>query len=205
MIRKITKGIASFLLVILTAKGIDYRFSDNWLKSIVGIAILTAALYFWLLKEIGSYIVRRKIRTVAIALIGFYCVLLLSENGDLTFSLKTIEQFLFGCLIGFPIVSIFALPVRFLVITLIGDIFSKPEPRTISPDFYDMSKYDREREEMDAKRAESAQRHRDRYDARTNELKARYDARTAASWGKDRAAQNFQNDADYWKKQQKKY
>lgn len=47
---------------------------------------------------------------------------------------------------------------------------------------------------MDARRAEANQRSKDRYDART-----------AASWGKDRAAQNFRNDADYWKKQQKKY
>lgn len=52
---------------------------------------------------------------------------------------------------------------------------------------------------------EADQRAKERYDARTNELKAEYDARTADGWGKDRAAQNFRNDADYWRKQQKKY
>ena len=35
--------------------------------------------------------------------------------------------------------------------------------------------------------------------------KDRYDARTAAGWGKTGAVRNFCNDADYWEKQQKKY
>ena len=52
---------------------------------------------------------------------------------------------------------------------------------------------------------EADQRAKDRYDARTNQLKAEYDVRTAAGWGKTGAVRNFCNDADYWEKQQKKY
>ena len=57
----------------------------------------------------------------------------------------------------------------------------------------------------DQYRREENQRAKDRYDALDRQKKAEYDARTAASWGKDRAAQNFKNDADYWRNQRKKY
>ena len=70
---------------------------------------------------------------------------------------------------------------------------------------YGSDKWEREQQEADRARREADQRAKERYDARTNELKAEYDARTADGWGKDRAAQNFRNDADYWRKQQKKY
>ena len=67
------------------------------------------------------------------------------------------------------------------------------------------NKWDKEREERERQWRKADQCAKDRYDARTNQLKAEYDARTAAGWGKTGAVRNFCNDADYWKKQQKKY
>ena len=56
------------------------------------------------------------------------------------------------------------------------------------------NKWDQERAERERQEREADQR-----------AKARYDARTAAGWGKTGAERNFRNDADYWKNQQKKY
>jgi len=67
------------------------------------------------------------------------------------------------------------------------------------------NKWDQERAERERQEREADQRAKARYDARTNQLKAEYDARTAAGWGKTGAERNFRNDADYWKNQQKKY
>lgn len=46
---------------------------------------------------------------------------------------------------------------------------------------------------------------RARYDARNNAQKARWDARDAALRGKDKAAWQYKNQADYWDKQSRRY
>lgn len=54
-------------------------------------------------------------------------------------------------------------------------------------------------------RRQADQRARDRWDAIDRQKKAEWDARDAALRGKDKAAYNYQNKADYWRNQSKKY
>lgn len=54
-------------------------------------------------------------------------------------------------------------------------------------------------------RRQADQRARDRWDAIDRQKKAEWDAKDAALRGKDKAAYNYQNKADYWRNQSKKY
>lgn len=54
-------------------------------------------------------------------------------------------------------------------------------------------------------RRQADQRAKDRWDAIDRQKKAEWDARDAALRGKDKAAYNYQNKADYWRNQSKKY
>lgn len=54
-------------------------------------------------------------------------------------------------------------------------------------------------------RRQADQRARDRWDAIDRQKKAEWDAKDAALRGKDRAAYNYKNQADYWRNQSKKY
>ena len=166
MTGSIAKGIASFVLTILTLRGFRYVFSNNWLESIVIVVVATVVLYKWGVKWFGSYLWRRKLRTIG----ALICVRLVKHEA------------IYGPDGGAG-----------------GSYSSSYSSSGVS------DKWEREQQEADRARREADQRAKERYDARTNELKAEYDARTADGWGKDRAAQNFRNDADYWRKQQKKY
>lgn len=108
----------------------------------------------------------------------------------------------------FLCVVIDVVPKLFPILLCLPEIFSRDHV-SYSGGFYNYdsikNKYAAQDAARDAERAAANQRAKARYDARTWELKAEYDARTAAGWGKDRAAQNFKNDAAYWRGQQKKY
>lgn len=54
-------------------------------------------------------------------------------------------------------------------------------------------------------RRQADQRAKDRWDAIDRQKKAEWDAKDAALRGKDRAAYNYKNQADYWRNQSKKY
>ena len=72
MTGSIAKGIASFVLTILTLRGFRYVFSNNWLESIVIVVVATVVLYKWGVKWFGSYLWRRKLRTIGALICGFY-------------------------------------------------------------------------------------------------------------------------------------
>lgn len=59
--------------------------------------------------------------------------------------------------------------------------------------------------ERRAREQEQNQKARARWDARNNQKKAEWDARDAMLRGKDIAARNYSYQADYWKKESKKY
>ena len=208
MTGSIAKGIVSFALTILTMRGFRYGFSQNWLLSIAVVVVATVVLYKWGIKWFGSYLWRRKLRTIGALICGFCLTTTgrIEEAGIFT----KIEYFWAGFLVSCVVMAIMAKPILICVRLVkheaiygpdggYGGSYSGSSAAGVS------AKWDREQQAADAARKEADRRAKERYDARTNELKAEYDARTADGWGKDRAAQNFRNDADYWRKQQKKY
>ena len=209
MTGSIAKGIASFVLTILTLRGFRYVFSNNWLESIVIVVVATVVLYKWGVKWFGSYLWRRKLRTIGALICGFYLTTTgrIEEAGIFT----KIEYFWAGFLVSCVIMAVMAKPIQICVRILKHEAIYGPDGGYGGGSYSGSSaagvsdKWDREQQAADAARKEADRRAKERYDARTNELKAEYDARTADGWGKDRAAQNFRNDADYWRKQQKKY
>lgn len=208
IVGKVAKGVCSLVLILLLMRGFEFGFSSNWLLSIGIILGGTLFLYLWGLQGIGKYLWKRKLLTIGAILIGCLFVAMLSESRELS-GLAIVENYLVGFVIGIPMAGFF------LVLARITFGITKHGRRQVSNytgsfassigSYSSSNKWDKEREERERKWREADQRAKDRYDARTNQLKAEYDARTAAGWGKTGAVRNFCNDADYWKKQQKKY
>lgn len=83
-----------------------------------------------------------------------------------------------------------------------SDAFQKGMSDAIYNSF---SSHDAREEAYREQRRQADQRARDRWDAIDRQKKAEWDARDAALRGKDKAAYNYQNKADYWRNQSKKY
>lgn len=83
-----------------------------------------------------------------------------------------------------------------------SDAFQKGMSDAIYNSF---SSHDAREEAYRQQRREADQRARDRWDAIDRQKKAEWDAKDAALRGKDRAAYNYQNKADYWRNQSKRY
>ena len=127
-----------------------------------------------------------------------------SEN-QVVSGLNTVAYFLAGFVLVIPIAWFFLSAGRIALRIMRHERLVNSGSYTGSTVSYNSNnKWDQERAERERQEREADQRAKARYDARTNQLKAEYDARTAAGWGKTGAERNFRNDADYWKKQQKK-
>ncbi len=83
-----------------------------------------------------------------------------------------------------------------------SDAFQKGMSDAIYNSF---SSHDSREEAYRQQRREADQRAKDRWDAIDRQKKAEWDARDAALRGKDKAAYNYKNQADYWRNQSKRY
>ncbi len=106
------------------------------------------------------------------------------------------KQSMFGAFIGSAIGSAINSSNRR------SDAFQK---RMSDAVYHSFSSHDAREEAYRAQRRQADQRARDRWDAIDRQKKAEWDARDAALRGKDRAAYNYKNKADYWRNQSKKY
>ena len=143
--------------------------------------------------------------TIGAIFIGCFFVSTVSEN-QVVSGLNTVAYFLAGFVLGIPIAWFFLSAGRITLRIIRHERLVNSGSYTCPTVSYNSNnKWDQERAERERQEREADQRTKARYDARTNQLKAEYDARTAAGWGKTGAERNFRNDADYWKNQQKKY
>lgn len=132
--------------------------------------------------------------TIGAIFIGCFFVSTVSEN-QVVSGLNTVAYFLAGFVLGIPIAWFFLSAGRIAFRIMRHERLVNSGSYTGSTVSYNSNnKWNQERAERERQEREADQR-----------AKARYDARTAAGWGKTGAERNFRNDADYWKNQQKKY
>lgn len=188
---KVLKGIVAALLTILTLCGFQYNFKGNWLVSIAVVVGIIIILYKWGLKKIGEFLWEKKWRTIGSLICGFYVA---SFTPDEAGVLQFIETFLAGFVVGEGFLFFMAKPILFCVRMLKYDVLhgSGGSYSGSSSTFgtYGSDKWEREQQEADRARREADQRAKERYDARTNELKAEYDARAADGWGGEKTVRH---------------
>ena len=118
--------------------------------------------------------------TIGAIFIGCFFVSTVSEY-QVVSGLNTVAYFLAGFVLGIPIAWFFLSAGRITLRIMRHERLVNSGSYTGSTVSYNSNnKWDQERAERERQEREADQRAKARYDARTNQLKAEYDARTAA-------------------------